>query len=97
MYLLFYDLGRGILGLVFPGCPETFEESQEGIRSSRSTQLDRHQKIRRVREGDVVALPVGVAYWCYNDGDSPVVSVSLLHVSNHENQLDTFPRVRPEY
>ncbi|EXC31959.1 Legumin A [Morus notabilis] len=81
--------GKGVLGLVFPGCPETFEESQQG--TSRSSQ-DRHQKIQHFREGDVIALPAGVAYWCYNDGDSPVVSVSLLDVSNHDNQLDRNPR-----
>nr|ABK80754.1 11S globulin precursor isoform 3A [Ficus pumila var. awkeotsang] len=81
--------GRGVLGMMFPGCPETFEEPQQG--TSRYS-LDRHQNIRHVREGDIIAIPAGVAYWCYNDGDSPTVSVTLLDVSNHENQLDRFPR-----
>nr|ABK80755.1 11S globulin precursor isoform 3B [Ficus pumila var. awkeotsang] len=81
--------GRGVVGTLFPGCPETFEESQRG--TSQSSQ-DRHQKVHRIREGDVLALPAGVAYWSYNDGDQPLVVVSLFDVSNHENQLDRFPR-----
>ncbi|EXC31958.1 Legumin A [Morus notabilis] len=81
--------GRGVVGTLFPGCPETFEESQQG--TSRRSQ-DRHQKLHHIREGDVLALPAGVAYWSYNDGDSPLVVVSLFDVSNHDNQLDRFPR-----
>ncbi|KAJ7977242.1 11S seed storage globulin B [Quillaja saponaria] len=77
--------GGGILGIVFPGCAETFEESEQksqlGERGERGRgrreqhgqgqrfqeqQQDRHQKIRHVREGDVIAMPAGVAYWGYN-------------------------------
>ncbi|KAL5561905.1 hypothetical protein UlMin_031652 [Ulmus minor] len=165
--------GRGVVGTIFPGCPETFEDSQQGGRqgqqeheedrrhprsreeqrereehcereerereednrrphsreeqrereerpereerereeqhrrprsreeqrereeergrSSRS-QPDRHQKVRHIKEGDIVALPAGVAYWSYNNGNEPLVVVTLLDVNNNENQLDQNPR-----
>jgi mannose-6-phosphate isomerase-like protein (cupin superfamily) len=89
---------------MFPGCPETFEDPQQqsqqgqgqrrGQGQSQRSEQDRHQKIRHFREGDIIALPAGVAHWCYNDGDSPVVAVSLLHTNNYANQLDENPRVR---
>ncbi|XP_024022180.1 legumin type B, partial [Morus notabilis] len=89
--LMYIVRGRGIIGTVFPGCAETFEESQKG--QGRSSQPeDRHQKLRHVREGDIVAIPVGVAYWSYNNGDQQLVSVTLLDTSNVENQLDQNPR-----
>lgn len=88
------------MGIVFPGCPETFEESQQqqsqqGQRRSSESfrEQDRHQKVRHFREGDILAIPAGVASWTYNDGDSELVSVSLLDTSNYENQLDQNPRV----
>jgi hypothetical protein len=56
-------------------------------------QLDRHQKVRRIREGDVVAIPAGVTYWSYNDGDQALVAVSLFDISSEQNQLDRNPRV----
>ncbi|XP_018827328.1 11S globulin-like [Juglans regia] len=96
--LLYIVKGRGITGVLFPGCPETFEESQQGqsrirpsLRSA-SFQRDRHQKIRHFREGDVIAFPAGVAHWCYNDGDTPVVTVALMDTTNNANQLDQNPR-----
>nr|AAL73404.1 11S globulin-like protein [Corylus avellana] len=98
--LIYIERGRGITGVLFPGCPETFEDpqqqSQQGQRQgqgqSQRSEQDRHQKIRHFREGDIIALPAGVAHWCYNDGDSPVVTVSLLHTNNYANQLDENPR-----
>lgn len=85
------------MGVIFPGCPETFEESQQQGQGRSSDQSfreqDRHQKVRHVREGDILAIPAGVASWTYNDGDSELVSVSLLDTSNYENQLDQNPRV----
>lgn len=88
--LIYVVRGRGILGVVFPGCAETFEESQKGQSRGRA---DRHQKVQQVKEGDIIALPAGVACWSYNNGDQPLVSVSLLDTSNVENQLDQIPRV----
>nr|CAA64790.1 legumin [Cryptomeria japonica]prf//2209280A legumin:ISOTYPE=31 [Cryptomeria japonica] len=124
--------GQGWLGVVFPGCPETFrrspfeeegecqrrrggegrgrgergrggegEEEQRG--RGREEECSRHererareessQKIRRVRRGDVVAIYAGVAYWWYNDGDTPLRTVAIADASNHQNQLDK--RYRP--
>ncbi|KAE7997828.1 hypothetical protein FH972_002429 [Carpinus fangiana] len=99
--LVYIVRGRGLLGTVLPGCPETFQEShhqsqqqqQQGQSESESfRQQDRHQKIRNFREGDIIALPAGVAHWAYNDGDSPVVTVSLHDIGNSDNQLDEQPR-----
>ncbi|CAK7331336.1 unnamed protein product [Dovyalis caffra] len=88
---------RGMHGAVFPGCPETFQSSGQFSRDRRESTFsggrrqsteDRHQKVRQVREGDVVALPSGVADWFYNNGDSPLVLIQLLDTSNLANQLD---------
>ncbi|XP_050363141.1 prunin 1 Pru du 6.0101-like [Argentina anserina] len=123
--------GNGVLSTVFPGCPETFEETEQSVEEQRGQQgrgeeqqqeqqqtqhgqqgrgqhgrhgqqgqlgqerfeqLDRHQKVRRIREGDVVAIPAGVTYWSYNDGDQPLVAVNLLDIGNNQNQLDRNPR-----
>ncbi|KAF9607881.1 hypothetical protein IFM89_003585 [Coptis chinensis] len=94
--------GRGLHGAVIPGCPESYQSSQQSEQSEqqqlqreqgqsqqqRSLRGDRHQKVRIVRQGDVVATPVGVAKWIYNNGDTPLVMVSLIDTSNYENQLD---------
>ncbi|XP_010253028.1 PREDICTED: legumin B-like [Nelumbo nucifera] len=84
--------GRGFTGVVFPGCPETyqsFQQSQqsEGNGGSRRYE-DFHQKIRNFHQGDVIAYPAGVAHWCYNDGDTPVIAVTVIDTSNNANQLD---------
>ncbi|KAF8392189.1 hypothetical protein HHK36_022531 [Tetracentron sinense] len=88
----FQCAGRGIQGTMIPGCPETFQsfqQSQEG----RSTRFnDHHQKIQSYRQGDIIALPAGVAHWCYNDGETPLIAVSVLDTSNYANQLDQNPR-----
>ena len=109
IFLIFICSGRGLLGVIFPGCPETFEESQQQSqrqwqgqqgqqdqqgRQFSSQQEDRHQKVRRIREGDIIAIPAGVAYWSYNEGDEQLVSVHFLHTDNEDNQLDQNPRVR---
>ncbi|KVE34071.1 11-S seed storage protein, plant, partial [Cynara cardunculus var. scolymus] len=46
-----------------PGCPETYEVSQQvgGFQ-------DRHQKLYNIRQGDIIAIPAGAAHWIYNDG-----------------------------
>ncbi|CAN1244967.1 11S globulin, partial [Linum grandiflorum] len=88
--------GRGHTGILFPGCPETFEESQQsgqqGYRGQQGTSQDQHQKVRRFREGDVIAIPAGVAHWCHNDGNEDVVTVTVHDTSSHLNQLDNNPR-----
>lgn len=91
--LTFIVEGNGILGTVIPGCAETYE-SESGSRSSSRYQGeegrkgDRHQKLRRFRRGDVLALQQGVTTFIYNDGDSPLTYVSILDVGNDNNQLD---------
>ncbi|MCD7445816.1 hypothetical protein HAX54_000054 [Datura stramonium] len=88
--LMYIIQGRGIQSTVIPGCAETYEsqsgESRTGER--RRSFNDRHQKLRRFRAGDVLALPAGVTFWMYNDAEEPIVTVSLLDISNHANQLD---------
>ncbi|KAJ8531495.1 hypothetical protein K7X08_026929 [Anisodus acutangulus] len=83
----------GVQSTVFPGCAETFEtESPQSRRDERGERgqrgLDRHQKVRRFRAGDILALPAGVTHWTYNDGEEPIISVSLIDTSNEANQLD---------
>ncbi|KAJ0041540.1 hypothetical protein Pint_26617 [Pistacia integerrima] len=89
--------GSGIHGAVFPGCPETFQEESQSrsqrSRSERSQQSgEQHQKVRPIQEGDVIALPAGVAHWIYNNGQSKLVLVALADVGNSENQLDQYLR-----
>ncbi|KAF7153184.1 hypothetical protein RHSIM_Rhsim01G0263100 [Rhododendron simsii] len=92
------DQFRGIQGVMMSGCPETYQSSQQqseggGRREGGGQRFrDQHQKIRRFREGDVIALPAGVAHWCYNDGDSELVAVIMEDTGNHQNQLDNNPR-----
>ncbi|KAJ4758474.1 Glutelin type-B 5 [Rhynchospora pubera] len=97
--LVYIKQGRCLMGVVYPGCPETyqsfqqqFEQSwQEGLAQGQKPR-DEHQKVQRVREGDIVALPAGVTHWFYNNGDIPVVAVTVSDVSNNANQLE--PRRR---
>ncbi|XP_022967669.1 11S globulin subunit beta-like [Cucurbita maxima] len=86
--LMYVERGRGFKGVVLSGCPETYQESQQSAGEFR----DRHQKIRRVRTGDLFAVPAGSAHWTYNDGNEKLIVVVLLDVSNHANQLDFHPR-----
>ncbi|KAJ8434830.1 hypothetical protein Cgig2_022109 [Carnegiea gigantea] len=93
--LAFYIVqGNGLLGVTFPGCPETFESgsgsasfSEEGIRGSERTH-DKHQRVRRLRHGDVIAVPAGVNKWVYNDGQEPLVLVAFFDTNSVHNQLD---------
>ncbi|XP_059628552.1 11S globulin seed storage protein 1-like [Cornus florida] len=88
--MLVYVLqGQGLLGTMIPGCPETyqsFQQSQEGRTSQRSR--DQHQKVRRIRQGDIIALPAGIAHWSYNDGNNQLVLVVVHDTNNNANQLD---------
>ncbi|CAL5436600.1 unnamed protein product [Camellia sinensis] len=87
--------GEGLLGVTFPGCAETFqsEKSQEGRGEEEqeeggSSRRDYHQKIRRIRRGDIIALPPGVNHWCYNDGNEDLIAVSINDLNHQSNQLD---------
>ncbi|XP_050218015.1 11S globulin seed storage protein Ana o 2.0101-like [Mercurialis annua] len=91
--LIYVVRGNGIQGAVFPGCPETYqtptESSQSQFRAGHEqSQRDQHQKVRRIRSGDVIALPEGVAQWIYNSGRTPLVLVQIIDTSNPNNQLD---------
>lgn len=88
------NAGRGILGVVIPGCAETFEyEMQPRQEDRRRRFTDRHQKVRRFKQGDVIALPAGFTLWFYNDGAEELQTVALLDTSNEINQLDQKFRV----
>ncbi|KAB8086669.1 hypothetical protein EE612_010116 [Oryza sativa] len=84
--------GRGSMGLTFPGCPATYQQQFQQFSSQGQSQSqkfrDEHQKIHQFRQGDIVALPAGVAHWFYNDGDAPVVAVYVYDVNNNANQLE---------
>ncbi|KAI4368407.1 hypothetical protein MLD38_016966 [Melastoma candidum] len=97
LFLPAFTNGSGLQGVVIPGCPETYESGEgSGSRfrgeSGRGEGRDRHQKVRNVREGDVLALPAGVTHWIYNRGQSDLVLVSLIFTSNEANQLDNSVR-----
>ncbi|KAJ4955460.1 hypothetical protein NE237_012243 [Protea cynaroides] len=88
--------GRGYQGNLIPGCPETFQSSPQGERfdgghSERERGhrfRDQHQRIQRIRQGDFLAIPHGIAHWIYNDGDEQLELVSFYDTRNHHNQLD---------
>ncbi|KAH9764380.1 glutelin type-A 1 [Citrus sinensis] len=83
---------RGIHGVVFPGCAETFQDSQQQQSFQSSKSQDQHQKVRQLREGDIIALPTGAAHWIYNNGRDQLVLVALVDVGNSQNQLDQYFR-----
>ncbi|KAJ8458899.1 hypothetical protein OPV22_031825 [Ensete ventricosum] len=86
--------GRGIIGTVIPGCPETFQSFQqteqqwEQVAGGCQRFRDEHQRIHYFREGDIIALPAGVAYWSYNNGEAAVVAITTFDTSSYANQLD---------
>lgn len=78
---------------MIPGCAETFE-AEAGQRDDRSKRfVDRHQKVRQFREGDILALPAGITLWFYNNGEERLETVALLDTSSGINQLDQTFRV----
>ncbi|KAJ4825718.1 hypothetical protein Tsubulata_001217 [Turnera subulata] len=89
--LIYVEQGTALHGAAIPGCPETYQSSGSqvaGERGERGSSRDQHQKVRQIREGDVLALPAGVADWFYNNGESRLVLVVLLDTGNSANQLD---------
>ncbi|XP_047339354.1 11S globulin seed storage protein 2-like [Impatiens glandulifera] len=95
--LLFIEKGEGLISINFPGCPETFESESESMFMGRQSSdeksegregRDSHQKVHRVRKGDIVAIPSGVAYWCFNDGTQDLVAVAVNDLNQNVNQLD---------
>ncbi|KAF5937509.1 hypothetical protein HYC85_025015 [Camellia sinensis] len=90
--LLYVLQGKGFQGIMIPGCPETFQSSQQSQEGQSRRFQDQHQKIRNLREGDVIALPAGIAHWCYNNGEQDLVLLIVEDTSNNHNQLDNNPR-----
>ncbi|KAK8940965.1 Glutelin type-A 1 [Platanthera zijinensis] len=88
--------GSGIAGLLVPGCPESFQSFEEqgrgGGQGQRQPFTDQHQKIFDFRQGDIIAVPAGFVRWCYNNGDRPLVTISLVDTSSSANQLDSTHR-----
>ena len=97
-----FGTGRGMQGLMLPGCPETFQSSQQSQQQQQQehqgqgqrSHQDRHQRLQQFRKGDIIAIPAGAAHWMYNDGENDLVAVVLLDNANNANQLDQNPRVR---
>ncbi|GMH25764.1 hypothetical protein Nepgr_027607 [Nepenthes gracilis] len=88
--LVYILQGEGILGMSFTGCPETYHSSQRGgeEQAGGSRAEDMHQKVHRIRKGDIVAVPAGTAHWCYNDGSETMVAVAVHDLNNQANQMD---------
>lgn len=85
--------------MMLPGCPETFQSSQQSQQQQerqgqgQRSRQDRHQRLQQFRKGDIIAIPAGAAHWLYNDGENDLVAVVLLDNANNANQLDQNPRV----
>ncbi|KAG8055332.1 hypothetical protein GUJ93_ZPchr0001g30578 [Zizania palustris] len=98
--LVYIIQGSGITGQIIPGCPATYQQQFQQSWQSQSFEdqsqrqkfRDEHQKIQRFRQGDVVALPAGVAHWCYNDGEVPIVAIYVSDIFSGANQLDAKQR-----
>ncbi|CAH1431845.1 unnamed protein product [Lactuca virosa] len=105
--IVFIEEGEGIIGVHFPGCAETFDTGvgqqqqewprkmgQQGQEEPQGFDIsaDSHQKVRRFRRGDIVAIPAGAVHWTYNDGNQEVVAISINDINNPANQLDMQPR-----
>ncbi|KAI4326561.1 hypothetical protein MLD38_031864 [Melastoma candidum] len=103
--LIYIERGRGLLGITFPGCAETYHsdpsagERRGGLErlggqseTEQSERRDQHQKVHRIRRGDIIAIPEGAVHWCYNDGDEELVAISVIDLNNQNNQLDERPR-----
>ncbi|KAK9087670.1 hypothetical protein Syun_030064 [Stephania yunnanensis] len=86
--------GKGLHSVIVPGCPETYQAGQQFSESTEGTQQggarlqDEHQKVRRVREGDIVANPTGMVHWFHNDGNTDLILVSVIDTASNMNQLD---------
>ncbi|CAN4093257.1 unnamed protein product [Withania somnifera] len=94
--LVYIERGRGLISITYPGCAETFQSQTQSFQAARETReergqgsrSDQHQKVHRIRQGDVVAIPAGAAHWCYNDGEEELVAVSINDLNHRSNQLD---------
>ncbi|EYU46456.1 hypothetical protein ABFS82_04G041100 [Erythranthe guttata] len=95
--LVFIENGQGFIGISFPGCAETYhayksqytrESTEAWEQKQKGSVRDLHQKVHRVRRGDIIAIPAGAAHWFYNDGSEEVVAISINDLNHQSNQLD---------
>lgn len=93
--LVYIERGEGLMGVTFPGCPETYHSSrrqhgrgEEEEREFGGQSGDLHQKVYRFHRGDILAIPPGAVHWYYNDGNEEVVAVAINDLNNQANQLD---------
>ncbi|KAJ0967584.1 hypothetical protein J5N97_024501 [Dioscorea zingiberensis] len=92
--ILYIQQGNALVGISAPGCPESFHSSQRSPRpfeegSSQQFQTDSHNKLYRVRQGDIMILPAGTTHWCYNDGDQDLIAIAVFDLNNQANQLES--------
>ncbi|KAL3531231.1 hypothetical protein ACH5RR_010553 [Cinchona calisaya] len=87
--------GKGLLGLNIPGCAETYtsqqpqQQQQQEQQQLQYQQVDQHQRVRRIRKGDVIAVPAGAAHWWANHGEQEDLVILTVNDLNHlANQLD---------
>ncbi|KAL1816767.1 hypothetical protein DCAR_0521157 [Daucus carota subsp. sativus] len=81
--MVFVEQGKGILGLLLPGCSETFQLPDDG---------DLHMRVQRFKKGDLLIIPAGVSHWIYNNGDQEIQAVVMFDTTNRANQLDNIPQ-----
>uniref|UniRef100_A0A0E0JZD9 Cupin type-1 domain-containing protein n=1 Tax=Oryza punctata TaxID=4537 RepID=A0A0E0JZD9_ORYPU len=92
---------HGVYGMALPDCPETFQSVRSPLKQrvtvvgegqSTRKMWDEHQQLHQFHQGDVIAVPAGVAHWLYNNGDSAMVAFIVIDTNNTANQLN--PRRR---
>ncbi|KAM3326171.1 hypothetical protein P3S67_001297 [Capsicum chacoense] len=92
--LVYIERDRGIVGITYPGCAETFLAQSQTFPASRgedrgqSRRCGQHQKVRRIVHGDIVAIPSDAAHWCYNDGEEELIAIAVNNLNHRSNQLD---------
>ncbi|KAG6719082.1 hypothetical protein I3842_04G185800 [Carya illinoinensis] len=82
--VVYIEQGECLMGLTCPRCAET----NITARWRRSRRANQQQKGHQIHRGDIVAIPAGVAHWCYNDGNEQLIAFTVMDLSNHANQLD---------
>lgn len=68
-------------------------KGEQGEQQGEGRRTDQHQKVHRIRRGDILAIPAGAAHWCYNDGNQELVAFAVIDINNQANQLDQQYRV----
>ncbi|CAA6675632.1 unnamed protein product [Spirodela intermedia] len=89
--LVYIIQGNGVTSSVFPGCPETFQSFQQ----SEPREEERRERAFVISTKDS-PVPGGRrhrsagrrGHWFYNDGETPVVAVTVADSGNNANQLD---------